>query len=398
MLGIIFGVGSVISMMAVGAGAREEILAQIQELGVNNIIVNSVKPPEETKASSQTNFLHTYGLTYRDSEQIEKTCPSVNKILPVNLVKERIWYGSKRLEASVLGVLPEQLQVLNLKVERGRLFTEIDSRSGQKVCIIRKGLIRDLETVEDVLGLTLRIGPYPFRVVGILEDNRYQSHTRKALALDNRGSEVYIPYRTSMKTYGIRSFVERSGSREYTEVELDQIIVETKGPDVVIDTARMISSILANFHEDRDYEIVVPLERLQEREKTQEVFSIVMVLIAGISLLVGGIGIVNIMLATITERTKEIGIRRALGATRSDIVIQFLMETVAISVIGGLFGCVFGFLGIFSITHFTEWKAVVNPSYALISLGISCTVGVVFGIYPARRAAHMDPIGALRYE
>lgn len=398
MLGIIFGVGSVIAMLAVGAGARAEILARIQELGINNIIVKSTKPPEEKKATSQTEYMNTYGLTFNDADQIEETCSTVKRILRVNHVKERIWFGSKRLEASVLGVSPIHLDSLNLKVRRGRLFNEVDSRTKQKVCIIRKGLISELETIEDVLGLTLRIGKYPFKVIGVLEEEDFRTHTREVLSLDDRSSELYIPYETSMKTFGTISFIERSGSREFTKVELDQLIVQTRAAELVFPTAQMIASILQNFHDQKDYEIVVPLELLQQSEKTQQVFNIVMVLIAGISLLVGGIGIVNIMLATITERTKEIGIRRALGAQQRDIVVQFLMETVAISLIGGLIGCALGIGGIFVITHFTSWQAIISPHYVGISLGISCTVGVVFGIFPARRAALMDPITALRYE
>ena len=239
---------------------------------------------------------------------------------------------------------------------------------------------------------------FPFEIIGILEDEQFRSHTRKALAIDDRSQEVYIPYTTSMRTFGTGTYMVRSGSREHTEVELDQIIVQAKSADQVFTTSQMIAALLKKFHDKKEYEIIVPLELLKQSEETQKVFNIFMVVIAGISLLVGGIGIANIMLATITERTKEIGIRRALGAQRKDILIQFLTETVAIAALGGLLGSLFGVAGILGIVEFTQWKALIAPHYIVISLLISCTVGILFGIFPARRAAMMDPITALRYE
>lgn len=398
MLGMIFGVGSVIAMLSVGAGARHQILSQIQELGIRNIIINSVAPPEETKGDAEVEDMNRYGLTFKDAEYIRDTLPTVSKILRVNLVKKRTWYGSQRLDASILGVHPEHLDLFNLRVARGRPFTPIDSATAAKVCILRKGCIRQLSLVEDPLGMSLRIGGHPFEVIGILEDESFKSHTRKALALNDRSYEVYIPYSTSMRVFGTITYLRKSGSKEYTEVELDQLIVQVGEMGHVFPTAQMIASLLKNFHDKKDFEIVVPLELLQQSERTQKVFNIVMVLIAGISLIVGGIGIANIMLATITERTKEIGIRRALGARRRDIMIQFLTETVAIAALGGLLGCLLGIGGIMGIVRFTEWEALIAPHYILVSLLISCTVGIVFGIFPARRASFMDPITALRHE
>jgi putative ABC transport system permease protein len=201
-----------------------------------------------------------------------------------------------------------------------------------------------------------------------------------------------------MRTFGTLTYIQRGGSEDRSIVELDQMIVVATGAEAVYPTSRVISAVLEHFHKKRDYEIVIPLEQLEQLERTQAVFNIVMVLIAAISLIVGGIGIANIMLATITERTKEIGVRRALGATRSDIMQQFLTETAAIGVVGGLFGCLFGLGAIEVLTHYTNWKALVAPHYVGISLGISCGVAILSGIYPARRAARMDPITALRYE
>jgi putative ABC transport system permease protein len=399
MLGMIFGVGSVIAMLSVGAGARHEILARIGELGINNIIVNSVKPPQEVRAAEDEEaWVNRYGLLFTDRGRIEETCPTVSRVLPVNVVRERAWAGSKRVDVSVLGVVPQHMAMFRLVVARGRPLSPLDEADEAKVCVIRREVARKLGFVGDPLGMNLRIGAFPFEVVGILEDEAFRSHTRKALAIDEGAQEVYVPYSTSMRTFGTFTAVVRTGSYEYTEVELDQIVVEARSPEVVVPTARMISAMLGHEHEKADYEIVVPLELLQQSEKTQQVFNVVMVLIASISLLIGGIGIANIMLATITERTTEIGIRRALGARRRDVMSQFLVETLAIAAIGGLFGALFGIAGVKGIVRFTQWEALIAPHYVGVALLISCGVGILSGIYPARRAAAMDPIRALRYE
>ncbi|MFT5284707.1 MAG: putative ABC transport system permease protein [Planctomycetota bacterium] len=399
MLGIIFGVASVIAMLSVGAGAKNEILSKIQELGVRNIIVNSTKPPAEIKAeASDEDSIFRYGLTYADADYIETVLPTVEAILRVNRIKQRVWYGSKRIGASVLGVSPTYLRMFDLKAGRGRTFTDLDEQKFAKVCIVRRGLIDQLETVEDPVGLWLQIGGYPFQVIGILEDEAFRSHTRKALNIDSATQEIYIPYATSIRTLGTITDTSGAGSEERTQVELDQIVVTVRNENEVLQTSKMLDAALARLHEKRDYDVVVPMELLAQKEETQRVFNLVMILIASISLLVGGIGIANIMLATITERTKEIGIRRALGARRRDIILQFLAETTSIAAIGGVFGCLLGIGGIMGIVELTSWKAVIEPGYVILSLVISCSVGIIFGIFPARRAAQMDPITALRFE
>ncbi len=398
MLGMIFGVGSVIAMLSVGAGARAEILARIGQLGVRNIIVNSVKPPAEKKAQSNESNVDRYGLTFADEEMIRAVCPTVERVLPVNLVRKPVWHGSTRVDASVRGVLPVHQQMFHFKVGRGRAFTAIDDATEEKVCIVRRSLVRELGLLRDPLGMTVRIGSFPFEIIGVLEDEQFASPTRKALALDDRAHEVYVPYSTSMRTFGTGTYVRKGGTEERSIVELDQMIVTATSDDLVYPTARTLKAILARLHPRKDYEIVIPLELLEQSEKTQAVFSVVMVLIAAISLVVGGIGIANIMLATITERTREIGVRRALGATRADILLQFLTETAAIGMVGGLFGCLFGVGVIWVLIHTTGWNAVIEPHYVVVSLAISAAVAVVSGIYPARRAARLDPITALRYE
>lgn len=398
MLGMIFGVGSVIAMLSVGAGARREILSRIQELGIRNIIVNSVKPPEDVKTQTQRRWVDRYGITFDDRDLLASTCPTIERLLPVNLVKKPVWRGSRRIDASVLGVLPEHLAMFHLDVSRGRAFNEVDARERKKVCIVRRGLVEELQILDDPIGAQVHVGEDTFEICGVLADERFGSHTRKALAIDPRAQEVYIPYTTSMRAFGTLTFVRHGGTQERSVVELDQLVVVAKDVDLVRATSRMIDTVLRRAHKKKDYEIVVPLELLQQSERTQAVFNAVMIVIASISLLVGGIGIANIMLATITERTREIGVRRALGARRRDILVQFLTETATIGVVGGLFGCVFGLAAIRAVVAYTGWQAVIEPSYVLVALGISGLVAVVAGIYPARRAAGLDPIVALRYQ
>ncbi|MFO1009524.1 MAG: ABC transporter permease [Planctomycetota bacterium] len=400
MLGMIFGVGSVIAMLSVGAGARKEILERIQSLGITNIIVNSVKPPEETKTETRNSgrWIDRYGLTFDDRELLEATTPSVERVLPVNLVKKPVWRGSRRVEASVLGVLPEHLAMFHLEAGRGRAFTALDAAECKQVCLVRQGLVDELQLLEDPIGSKVYVGSESFEIVGVLADEAFRSHTQKALAIDGRTQEVYVPYSTSMRTFGTMTFVRKAGSEERTLVELDQMIVVAKSPELVRPTARIVANVLQRNHKRKDWEIVVPLELLQQSERTQAVFNAVMLVIAAISLLVGGIGIANIMLATITERTREIGVRRALGARRGDILLQFLTETATIGVVGGLFGCLFGLVAVRAVVLYTGWQAVIEPHFVIVALSISAGVAVLAGLYPARRAAAMDPIGALRYQ
>ncbi|MFO0983429.1 MAG: ABC transporter permease [Planctomycetota bacterium] len=396
-LGIIFGIASVISMISVGAGARGAILAQIQELGTRNVILSAQKPPEEEKPK-QGSWMLSYGLTFHDARQIERTLPIVASALPVHDAKRWLWFKSRRLEAKVRGVTPEYFGALSLKPILGRAFTPWEDRERARVCVVRAELLRQAKYLGDPLKLDLKVGRDLYRVVGVLPDREFKSPTMAVLGLDDRLLEVYVPFHTIISREGVVSAVSRQGSFEASRVELDQIVCAVASEDQVLPAARALRTMLEKLHQKRDYQMTVPLELLEQRNRTQRVFNVVMIAIAGISLLVGGIGIVNIMLATITERTKEIGIRRALGASQIDITIQFLIETVTLTLVGGLFGVLLGTGGSFLLNQFTEWHAVVTPEAVLVSLVISCLTGILFGIYPARRAAQMDPITALRHE
>ncbi len=400
MLGIVFGVGSVIAMLGLGTGAEQAILREIGRLGIGNIILNSVKPPDKTRDTEEDeDWVLRYGLTFKDEKQIRETIPGLKRALPVHRSRKTVWWGSRRAEAMVNAVTPVHLPLFDLNVVHGRTLTEYDDATFARVCVIRAGLLEQLGVFEDTVGKTLNVDGVPFRIIGILEDEPFVGYARKALSLDDNITEIYVPYNTVRNRIGTMSVRERTGSFEATDVELSQIVVAVEEPDDVLHVASMLERLLEKNHEEVDYQMVVPIEELTQRRQTQRIFNTFLFLIAAISLLVGGIGIANIMLSTVTERTREIGVRRALGAKRRHIMQQFLTETVTVSVLGGLVGVVFGFLFSWGVVEpLTGYDAIITNGSVVLALGISMVVGVLSGIYPARRAARLDPISALRHE
>ena len=399
-LGIVFGVASVLAMVATGEGARRAILAQIEQLGITNVIVNARRPPEsENTSEASTDYVLRYGLTFRDHEQIQTTLPMIQQALPVHDVEEWIWFKSRRIPTKVRGVTPEYFEVLNLNPRIGRALRPLDGNQRSRVCVIHARLLDQAKYLGDPLKLDLKIGTEYFRVVGVLDDSEFQTPNKMALGMEQGTLEVYVPYETVLDRYGLTLYKQRAGSREATRVELHQILCSVRTSDEVLPAARCIATLLDRLHEQtKDYEITVPLEQLETAQRAQKVFNIVLPIIAGISLLVGGIGILNIMLASITERTREIGIRRAIGATGTDITLQFLVETVTLASVGGLLGVALGVVFIQALEHWTDWKAVITANAVLLALAISSLTGITFGLYPARRAASMNPIEALRHD
>jgi putative ABC transport system permease protein len=397
-LGIIFGIASVMAMVSTGEGARRAILAEIGELGVRNIILNAVKPPPDRNALKQEHYILRYGLTICDLEQIRSTVPFVRQALPVHEKKSWIWFRSRRLEAKVRGAPPEYFANLKIAPVLGRSLDRRDEDNRSRVCVVRPQLLRELGYGGDPLKLDLQVGDDHYRVVGLLHDQSFHSTTQTVLGIDERTFEVWVPFETIVDRQGFVHEQYSGASWENSRVELHQIVCEACSEDDVLPAARCIKAILARFHPDKDYAMTVPLELLRSRQRAQQVFDVVLTIIAGISLLVGGIGILNIMLASVTERTREIGIRRAIGATRADITAQFLVETVTLAGIGGVLGVALGVGGAFVLQRFTAWQPVITAWAIGLSLAISCTTGVLFGLYPARRAAQMNPIQALRHE
>jgi putative ABC transport system permease protein len=324
--------------------------------------------------------------------------PGIEEVLPVHARPELAWNGSRKVETTLYAVEPRHMEMFGLRAVRGRNLAVADSIGLARVCTARKSLFRELGIHGDPLGLPLLVGGAYYTVVGVLEDEPLLDYQRKAMNVDSKTKEIYVPYATVDKRLGTQIVKERQGSREATDVQLSQIVVGVRNETDVILCVEMLQRVLARNHEEEDYEVVVPLKELRLRRETQRITRIMLILIASISLLVGGIGIANIMLATVTERTREIGIRRALGARRRHIIAQFLTETTVISTLGGMLGVGMGFLMTHGLAVLTGWRAIVTPESILLALTISMGTGILFGLFPARRAALLDPIAALRHE
>jgi putative ABC transport system permease protein len=401
MLGIIFGVCSVIAMLAIGEGASYKAQEEIKKLGSQNIILRSLKPAEEAKLSGMgRSFALDYGLTYADGARIQSTIPGVARVLPVRIIRENVRFAQNNLPCQVLGTLPFYPEIVGLDIVRGRFLTDTDERNQDNVCVVTVGLAQRLFPYQDPLEQSVRVDAFYYRVVGIareqnLPDQRTQAGKAEGEPLDNN---LYIPLSASRTRFGEVLIRRTAGSEEREKVELHQITVQMRDSAAVESADPQIKTLLNRFHSKQDYEAIVPLQLLRQAEETKRIFNIVLGSIAAISLLVGGIGIMNIMLATVTERTREIGIRRALGAKRRDITLQFLVETVVLSVGGGLIGVVVGVITPVIVSRLANMPTIVTLWSVLIAFGISGAVGIVFGLYPAKSAARLDPIEALRHE
>jgi putative ABC transport system permease protein len=395
MMGMVFGVGSVIAMLAVGEGASMEALEQIRLLGSNNIIVSTVKPPEESGQSRGRTMMSIYGLLYADEARISETFAAVERTVPVRLLRKEGRLGRQAMELRVVGTTPAWFDLVRRPLLAGRSLLEQDLERQANVVVLTDTAARRLLGGAHTLGQSLRIGDSYFLVVGIVESLAGSSG---GVQTPDHANDAYIPLTTARSYFG-DIIVERSAGANRRElVELHEIIVEVGEVAEVEATAAGIGAMLARFHRQSDHELRVPLALLRQAEATKRTFNVVLGSIAAISLLVGGIGIMNIMLASVTERTREIGIRRAIGAKRRQIVTQFLVETVVLSTSGGLIGIGLGFFIPWLITLLAGMPTRITMVSMLLSLGISMGVGIVFGLYPAMRAARLDPIQALRHE
>jgi putative ABC transport system permease protein len=401
-LGIVFGVCSVIAMLAIGEGASYEAQEQIKSLGSQNIIIRSSKPPDDQKVSnqgSQSSVLQ-YGVTYTDAQRISETIPGVTVILPSRNIRDYVWNISRRVDCEIVGTVPWYPAMRNHRVVSGRFFTENDMDARTSVCVLGAEMVPLLFPLESPLGRHVRVGGDYYQVIGIMEARGHEAKTDDSTESKDKSAvyRMFVPLETVKMRYGEVLMRRRAGSFEAEHVELHELTVKVASLEEVTAVADAIKAVMERNHKKKDYQIDVPLEMLRRAERTKQIFNIVLGSIAAISLLVGGIGIMNIMLASVTERTREIGIRRALGARRRDIVVQFLVETVMLSGIGGILGVLLGVTIPFIVSHTAGMKTIITLWSPLLAFSISALVGVVFGIYPAIRAANMDPVEALRHE
>lgn len=407
MLGIIFGVCSVIAMLAIGEGASFEAQEAIKKLGSNNILIRSLKPPEQSRQQGSgggggggRGMQLKYGLTYEDGARLQSTIPGVLRVLPMRIIRENVRFARNEVPCQVIGTLPFYTEVTGALLIRGRFLCDLDEQHQDNVCVITTGLARRLFPTTDPLQHSLRVDAFYYRVVGVIQersqpDQRAQAGKMEGQPIDNN---LYIPLSTSRTRFGEVLIRRSAGSFEAEEVQLHQITVQMRDLASVETADPQIQTLLQHFHDQNDFETTVPLQLLRSAERTKAIFNIVLGSIAAISLLVGGIGIMNIMLATVTERTREIGVRRALGAKRRDITRQFLVETVVLSIGGGLIGVAVGVATPLLVSRLTDMKTIITVWSVLLAFGISGAVGIVFGLYPARAAARLDPIEALRHE
>ena len=395
MLGMVFGVGSVIAMLAVGEGASHQALESIKRLGSQNIMVNSVKPTsdESMSGAAQAAKLAVYGLLNDDESRIRETVAGVEKTVPARMVRRAARYNERQMELRVVETVPDWFEVVPRPILAGRTISDADMETRANVCVLTEFGVRKLLAAEEMLGRRVRLGGGVFEVVGIV-----RSDVGGNVRAPDSEADAYIPATTAARLFGVASIRYSAGGMEGEKVELSQIIVKMSSVSAVESGAKAIDAMLRRFHKKQDYRIDVPLSLLREAEKTKRTYNIVLGAIAGISLLVGGIGIMNIMLASVTERTKEIGIRRAIGARKSRIVVQFLINTCVLSIGGGIVGLAVGVTIPIVITFLTNMPTLIRPYSMVLAFGISVGIGIVFGLYPALRAASLDPIDALRHE
>jgi len=397
MLGVVFGVGSVVAMLSVGEGASQEALEQIRKLGSNNIIITSVKSAEEEQTSTQHSHMSIYGLTYADQDRVRQSFRHIKKAAPVKLIRKETRLRERSMELRVVGTTPEWFELVPREIEAGRVIMPADQAKQVPVAVLTEFGARKILATESTIGQTVRIGGDEFEIIGIVKSEAETGETG-SIQIPDQQVDIYIPIEVARDYFGDMFTKRTSGSFEREKVELHQIIVQVDGPAAVEPTAIGIERMLERFHKKKDYAMSVPLALLKQAEATKRTFNIVLGSIAGISLLVGGIGIMNIMLASVTERTREIGIRRAIGAKRRQIITQFLIETVVLSMFGGMIGLGVGVLIPVLITYFSGMATVVTFNGILLPLIISMAIGILFGLYPAMNAAKVDPIIALRHE
>ncbi len=431
-LGIIFGVAAVIAMMAIGNGARQEILNQMKMVGVNNIVIlpsgkgqNNHKSGNQSDKNTQEKTAqkkYVPGISLKDAENIRHTLPTVAEISPEIEYQVQASRKGKRMQARLSGVSPAFFRIFNLKTKNGAFFSRQQTREGEPVCVIGPEVAARLFPDEDPLGKQLKAGNIWLQVIGIIQGVQVNKKA-EAMGISDYNQSIFTPLKTILLRYKDRSLINQAalmGGGEQVVFsggdvmlfddgssnrgspdnnQLDKIVVQVKESHQLVPTAKVIRQILLRRHQNtQNFEIKIPELLLRQEQKTKDIFNIVLGAIAGISLLVGGIGIMNIMLASVMERIREIGIRRATGATKRDIIFQFLAESTFISISGGIIGVLLGVVMAKVITLTTGILTLVSLGSILLSFGVAAAVGMIFGYLPAKKAALQDPVESLRHD
>ena len=418
-LGIIFGVASVITMLAIGNGAEKEILSQLELVGVNNIVITPI--PDEKKDDSNDNDedetkseskRFSKGLDILDGQSLKRIIPSIKIVSPEILLNTYVINNGRQHSIKLIGINPDFFTTSNIDLEKGKLFSEYQIKNALPVCIIGKKVEKKLFTGESALGKQIKVKDVWLQVIGVIEEKFISDKAQENLGIRDLNQDVYIPTNTFLVRYKDRKIIvddvnvrnsNQNGPKKKNfrgnYHQIDKLTIQVFNSNELKATAEVVSKMLKRRHNDvLDYEITIPIQLLKQQQKTKQIFNIVLSIIAGISLLIGGIGIMNIMLASVLERTKEIGIIRAIGATQEDVILQFLTESVLISVGGGIIGIILGIIGAYLIEIFSGIETILSMSSILTSFIIAVLVGLTFGIFPAKSAAKKRPIEALRSE
>ena len=388
MLGIIFGVAAVIAMLSVGEGAKREALQKYKFLGVNNIIVRDKDLSEKELEEARAKF--SRGLSLKDAEAIGKIVPTVDLVACQAELNIEAKFEDKSAKVTLVGVTSSFRELLNYEPRFGTFLTEEHHKNALRACVLGAEAAKTLFPVEDPIGQKVKLDDQWFEVVGTMGSKSLFTETIGELAARDLNQDIYTP---------LASFLMRFTKEEPLASELDQLTVKIENSEKLVESASIIRRILDRRHyKNDDFSLVIPYELLKQEEKEARIYNMVLGAIAAISLLVGGIGVMNIMLATVLERTHEIGIRRALGAKRQEILMQFLVEAVGLSLVGGLIGVTLGVTMSLIIDAIAEFSTIVTPLSVIVAFGVSGAVGVIFGTYPAKNASNVNPIEALRYE
>ncbi|HLF35237.1 MAG TPA: ABC transporter permease [Cyclobacteriaceae bacterium] len=424
-LGIIFGVGAVIAMLAIGNGAQQEILEQIKLVGVNNIVIEPVieqteEKIDETATGEKEKKKFSPGLTIKDMNAIMNVIPTIVKTSPEIILDTHIIKSGIRRSTKLVGVEPHYFELTNFELEEGKMFSKEQLITGAPVCIIGKHIGSRFFPTENPIGKQIKCGNQWLEVIGVLKERYISDASISNLGIRNYNMDVYAPIQTVLIRYKNRELItqgmlstgtrfsrgrvfittaEEEDEKSLNYHQVDRLVVQVSQTEELTITADIISRMLQRRHYDMvDYSISIPELLLKQQQKTKKIFNMVLGVIAGISLLVGGIGIMNIMLASVLERIKEIGLRLSIGAQKRDIIQQFLFEAIMISITGGIIGILLGVGLAVIVSKIADIPTIVTPFSILISFGVAATVGLIFGITPAKRAANQDPITSLRYE
>ena len=419
-LGIIFGVAAVITMLAIGNGAEKEILAQLELVGVNNIVITPISDEKEEESANGDNSAmqvkkFSKGLDLLDVNSIETIIPTIKKISPEILMDTYIINNGKQNSVKLIGITNAFFETSNVNIGRGTNFSERQITNAMPVCIIGEKVEKKLFTGGSGLGKNIKVKDVWLKVIGIIEEKLISEKAQENLGIRDLNQDVYIPLKTFLVRYKNRKIIsdkvdfnnqgqgQQNGPKERIPRgnyhQLDKLTVQVNNSNELKSTAEVISRLLKRKHNDvLDFEISIPINLLKQQQKTKQIFNIVLSIIAGISLLIGGIGIMNIMLASVLERTKEIGIMRAIGATKQDVVIQFLSESVLISLGGGILGIVLGVIASYLLEFITDIETILSVDSILLSFFVATLVGLLFGVLPAQSAANKRPIEAIRRE